>query len=136
MIGRYSQSAGRTAKWREDVHLDEGGRQELSGRKRKVSVYPITGRQLGFLSVPHRFCEECDQTIRLVRRVAADMEGSVEVEVRPWLRYVFDALRRGGWHAPVVAIDGRLFSQGVVPDETALRTALEQGAPAGDEGDC
>lgn len=99
-------------------------------RKRKVTVYPITGRQLGFVSVPSRFCEECDLTIDLVRRVAAELDDRVEVEVRPWLRHVFDALRRGGWHAPVVTVDGKVFSQGVVPDYDALRARLLEPAAA------
>ena len=90
-----------------------------------VIVYPITGRQLGPLSVPHRLCEECDLTIALVRRVVAELgRDDIEVEIRPWLRHVVEALRRGGWHAPVVTIDGRVFSQGVVPNAEALRAAL------------
>jgi hypothetical protein len=90
-----------------------------------VTIYPITGRQLGPLSVPHRFCEECDLTIARVRQVVAELaREDIEVKVKPWLRHVFDALRRGGWHAPVVTIDGRMFSQGVVPDAEELRAAL------------
>lgn len=90
-----------------------------------VTIYPITGRQLGPLSVPHRFCEECNLTINLVRRVVADVgPRDVTVVVKPWLRHLFDALRRGGWHAPVVTIDGKVFSQGVVPDADALRKRL------------
>ncbi|MDP6605846.1 MAG: hypothetical protein QF664_06260 [Dehalococcoidia bacterium] len=40
---------------------------------------------------------------------------------------MLDALKRGGWHAPVVTIDGKVFSQGVVPDERELRLALGTG---------
>lgn len=97
-------------------------------RKRKVTVYPITGRQLGFISIPSRVCEECDLTVSLVRRLAAELDDRVEVEVRPWLRHIFDALRRGGWHAPVVTIDGKVFSQGVVPDADALKARLLETA--------
>ncbi len=90
-----------------------------------VTVYPITGRQFGWLSIPHRFCEECDLTISLVRRVVAGLgRDGAQVVVKPWLRHAFDALRRGGWHAPVVTIDGELFSQGVVPDAEKLRLHL------------
>lgn len=90
-----------------------------------VTVYPITGRQLGPFHVPHRICEECDLTIATVRRVVEELGGDgVEVRIKPWLRHAFDALRRGGWHAPVVTIDGELFSQGVVPHPDDLRTAL------------
>ncbi len=90
-----------------------------------VTVYPITGRQLGPLSIPHRFCEECDLTIGRVRQVVAELgRADIEVEIKPWLRHALDALRRGGWHAPVVTIDGELFSQGVVPDAETFRGRL------------
>jgi hypothetical protein len=39
---------------------------------------------------------------------------------------VVEALLKGGWHAPVVTIDGRVFSQGVVPDPERLRAALQE----------
>ena len=87
-----------------------------------VTVYPMTGRQL-FLNVPHAICEECDLTVRLVQRVASDLP-NVEVRIKPWFNNVFDALRRGGWHPPVVTIDGKVTTQGVVPDEDRLRRAL------------
>ena len=98
-----------------------------------VTVYPITGRQLGPLSIPHRFCEECDLTIHQVRRVVAELgRDDIEVRIKPWIRHAVDALRRGGWHAPVVTIDGRVFSQGVVPEAEALRAALQQATPIGE----
>ena len=97
-----------------------------------VTVYPMTGRQL-FFNVPHAICEECDLTIRLVQRVASDLP-DVEVRIKPWFNHVFDALRRGGWHPPVVTINGKIATQGVVPDEADLRSALARAArpaPAG-----
>ena len=92
-----------------------------------ITVYRITGRQFGPLGIPHRFCEECSLTINLVRRVVAESGRSdIRVVVKPWLRHAFAALRRGGWHAPVVTIDGKVFSQGVVPDaETLLWRLLD-----------
>ncbi len=87
-----------------------------------VTVYPMTGRQL-FFNVPHSFCEECDLTVRLVKRVAADLP-HVEVRIKPWFNNLFDSLRRGGWHPPVVTVNGKISSQGVVPNEDGLRQAL------------
>ena len=97
-----------------------------------VTVYPMTGRQL-FFNVPHAICEECDLTIRLVQRVASDLP-DVEVRIKPWFNHLFDALRRGGWHPPVVTINGKIATQGIVPDEAELRSALARAArttPAG-----
>jgi hypothetical protein len=98
-----------------------------------VAIYPISGRQFGPVSIPHRLCEECDLTIRLVRRVVDEIgRDDIRVEVKPWLRYIVDALRRGGWHAPVVTIDGRVFSQGVVPDAETLKERLRSDGPRTD----
>ena len=87
-----------------------------------VTVYPMTGRQL-FFNVPHSLCEECDLTVRLGRRVAAEFP-HVDVRIKRWFNNLFDALRRGGWHPPVVTINGKISSQGVVPEEDSLRQAL------------
>ena len=91
--------------------------------RHEVTVYPIAGRQL-FFRIPDSFCRECDFTLSMVERVAADF-ADVRVTVKPWLNHLFEALWRGGWHAPVVTIDGRVFSQGIVPDETEFRGQLE-----------
>ena len=93
-----------------------------------VTVYQMTGRQL-FFNLPHAICEECDLTVRLVQRVASDLP-HVEVRIKPWFNHLFDALRRGGWHPPVVTINGRVTTQGVVPDEDGLRRALARCAPS------
>ena len=92
-----------------------------------VTVYPMTGRQL-FLNIPHAVCEECDLTVRLVQRVASDLP-DVEVRIRPWFNHLFDALRRGGWHPPVVMVNGKITTQGVVPDEDGLRRTLVRAGP-------
>ena len=57
-----------------------------------VTIYPITGRQLGPLGIPHRWCEEFDLTIRQVRRVVEELRREdVQVQVKPWFRHIFDA---------------------------------------------
>ena len=102
--------------------VEQDASDRAGGARRLVTVYPITGRQL-FFTIPHSWCEECDLTSRLVSRVLEDFN-DVELRIKPWWNHLFDALRRGGWHAPVVTVDGRLFSQGVVPDADELRAAL------------
>ncbi|MGE3961753.1 MAG: glutaredoxin family protein [Dehalococcoidia bacterium] len=88
-----------------------------------VTVYPITGRQL-FFRVPESWCRECDLTIRAVEH-AIEGRQDVVLRIKPWWNHLFDALRRGGWHAPVVTINGKVFSQGVVPELQQLRQALD-----------
>ena len=95
-------------------------------REEDVVVYYITGRQLGPLSVPASWCEECDLTVRAVRSALQEIDpaGRLTVATRPWLRHAFSALSKGGWHPPVVLLGGEVFSQGVVPERAALRLKL------------
>lgn len=95
-------------------------------KKVVVTIYPIAGRQL-FFRVPDSFCRECELALRAVARAVGELDPAGEsfaVQVKPWLNNLIQALRRGGWHPPVVTINGRLFSQGVVPDEGKLGSAL------------
>ena len=97
-----------------------------------VIVYYITGKQLGPISVPQSWCEECDLTIRAVRSALEEVDpaGRIRLDVKPWMRHALPALLAGGWHPPVVLIEGSVFSQGVVPDREALRERLTQLAEA------
>lgn len=92
-----------------------------------VAIYPIAGRQL-FFRIPESFCRECDLTVRAVRQVVAELGDApnIRVVIRPWLNYLPVALLRRGWHPPVVTVNGKRFSQGVVPDRAALREALKK----------
>ena len=91
-----------------------------------VTVFYITGRQLGPISVPDSWCEECDLTVRAVQSALAevDPEGSLSFRAKPWMRHAVPALLKGGWHPPVVVIDGKVYSQGVVPDREGLASRL------------
>lgn len=95
-----------------------------------LKVYYVTGRQLGPISVPSSWCRECDVTIRLVESLVAELgdKADIRLAVEPWLRHVVGALSRGAWHPPIVVVNGRVFSQGVVPDREMLRAALEQAS--------
>jgi len=96
--------------------------QQTSTAPTVITVYPITGRQL-FFTVPHSWCVECNLTIRAVQQVI-EGDDRFELRIRPWWNNLFSALWRGGWHAPVVTINGKLFTQGIVPDAAELRRAL------------
>ena len=90
----------------------------------EVTVYRITGQQ-GIIKVPHRYCEECDLTVQLVQRVINELDNpGVTLTVRPWMLWFWKPLLRGGWHAPIVTVNGRIVSQGVVPTADAVRDAI------------
>jgi hypothetical protein len=96
----------------------------------RVTVYYIAGRQLGPLSIPSSWCRECDVTMRLVEDVAATLrpQAEIQVDAKPWLPHLFTALRRGGWHPPVVLVNDKLLSRGVVPDRDKLHQRLRLAA--------
>jgi hypothetical protein len=90
-----------------------------------ITIYRITGKQ-GPLVIPHRFCEECDLTIAATRRVLDELANpSRRLMVRPWFLWWWRVLPRGGWHAPIVTVHGRVVSQGVVPTRARLLAAIQ-----------
>lgn len=92
----------------------------------KVTVYTFTGRQ-GWIRVPRRICDACDLTVSTVRDIVSKLgDGRVDLEVRPWLPNLFRALAVGGWHPPVVVVDGRVVEQGRVPKPERIRRALDR----------
>ena len=96
----------------------------MSQDKVTVTIYRFTGRQL-FFTIPQKYCEECDLTIRLVKQIASEVgEEKVEVVVKPWFNYLPEALLRGVWHPPAVLVDGQRVSQGVVPDAEVVRQRI------------
>lgn len=99
-------------------------------------MYRITGRQL-FFDVSRSVCEECDLTVATVGRVIKDLERDVRVNlrVRPWLNDLPLALLRGAYHPPVVLVEGKVLSQGVVPDEGDVRRAIQEVASPRAVGD-
>lgn len=98
----------------------------------QVVVYRVTGKQL-FFTVPDRICEECDLTVAAVRRVMEAQggeEAGLRLTIKAWLEALPEALWRGGWHPPVVTINGKVVSQGVVPDRGLLEEAIQAARQA------
>ncbi len=95
----------------------------------QITVYRWAGKKWFFRIGSE--CVECDLTLGQVRRLfAAHPDWPVKLEVKPWLTFLWESLRCGGWHAPVVLVDGRLVRQGTIPLkeelEAAVRLALER----------
>lgn len=91
----------------------------------RVIIYRVTGKQL-FFTVPESVCLECDMSVGLVRSAVKQLgaENEVEIIVKPWINHVISCLFWRSWHPPVVTINGRRFSQGVVPNKAKLLTIL------------
>jgi len=93
----------------------------------EIKIYRITGKQL-FFKVPEFVCHECDTVVRMVERIEKRLDDKpITVKVFPWMNKIFSALKKGGWHPPVIMINDKIFSQGIVPDEKELeKKILEQ----------
>lgn len=100
----------------------------------EIVVYRITGRQ-GIIDIPHRYCEECDLTIAVARQVLQQLDDrAVRLTVKPWMLYFWRPIWRGGWHAPILTINGKVYSQGVVPAFDGLLRAVERELSASRNG--
>ncbi|MDA8344912.1 MAG: hypothetical protein M0Z66_05450 [Thermaerobacter sp.] len=90
----------------------------------QIVVYRITGQQ-GWLRVPDWVCHECDLTIAAVRQ-ACEQVGLCDdvLTIKPWLTHLHEVLPQGAHHPPVVLIDGKVYSQGVVPSAPDLTNFL------------
>ncbi|MUW13668.1 hypothetical protein GJ633_02595 [Halorubrum sp. CBA1125] len=86
----------------------------------------VTGTH-GGLRIPERFCRECHRFTRAADVAAARVDADVRVSVRSWWTHLPFALRRGGYHAPVMVVGGDLFRQGHdVPTPEEVVTAVEE----------
>lgn len=84
-------------------------------------LYKITGNQL-FFNVPSSVCEECDLTVNTVKKMLNEInDPRIIFEIKPWMDNLFSALKKGGWHPPVLMINERIFSQGIVPEVQKLQ---------------
>jgi hypothetical protein len=90
----------------------------------EIKIYRFTGKQL-FFTIPEFVCHECDMVIRLVNRIVEKIEDkSITVQVYPWFNKILSSLKKGGWHPPVIVINGKIFSQGIVPNEQELEERI------------
>ena len=79
-----------------------------------ITMYRWAGRKFG-ITIKSK-CVECDINTAILQ----DMEKkefanmNVVIEIKPWLTYIWESLRKGGWHAPVIMIENSIFTQGIV----------------------
>lgn len=88
----------------------------------EVTIYRFTGSQ-GFFLVPKKWCEECDLLIATVKKTINELgiETKTQLTVKPWFLWWWQPLlTHFAWHAPILIINGKLISQGIVPDKQTL----------------
>ncbi len=101
-----------------------------------ITLYRWAGAWGPFkVSIP---CGECSLTLDVINdTLARELEGiPVTVDVREWLSEWWRPLPKGGWHAPIVIVEGRLVSQGHALNRGVLTEAVidawaRRSAPVG-----
>jgi glutaredoxin len=90
----------------------------------KLTLYRYAGKFL-FFRIKNR-CQECDITYVILQRLMAEqLHGKpVSLEIVPWLDNFWKVIWRGGWHAPILTVNGKVFSQGKVPDIPKLLSTI------------
>ena len=90
----------------------------------KLILYRYAGKFLIF-RIKNR-CQECDITYVILQRLLAEqLHGKlVSLEIVPWLDNFWKVIWRGGWHAPILTVNGKVFSQGKVPDIPKLLSTI------------
>jgi glutaredoxin len=71
-------------------------------------------------------CGECTLTRDVLdATLSKELEGiAVDVVVKDWLSCWWEPLSSGGWHAPIVVVDGHVVSQGEVLNRGLLTQAV------------
>lgn len=81
-------------------------------KKVNISVFKWAGSWGPFrIEIP---CGECTLTRDVIEdTIKNELAGiPVELDIREWLSQWWRPLVKGGWHAPIVMVDGRVISQG------------------------
>jgi hypothetical protein len=91
----------------------------------EIDIYVVTGRH-GLFRVPERFCRECHMFTRRADAAAEQVDAAVNVRVFSWWTRFLGALRHGGYHPPVMVVDGTRLCQGHdVPTTDEVVDAIE-----------
>ena len=71
-------------------------------------------------------CGECSLTVDVINdTLSTELAGvPVALEIREWLTEWWRPLPKGGWHAPIVLVEGRLISQGNALNRGVLTEAI------------
>ena len=90
----------------------------------RITLYKWAGAWGPFkVNIP---CGECSLTSDVIKdTMESELAGlPVELDVREWLTEWWKPLPKGGWHAPIVMVEGRIVSQGAALNRGLLTQAV------------
>jgi glutaredoxin len=90
----------------------------------RLTLYRYAGKFL-FFRIKNR-CRECDISYAILQRLMNEQLRGKPVSLRivPWLDNFWKVIWRGGWHAPILTVNEKVFSQGNVPDIPKLLSKI------------
>ena len=94
----------------------------------KITVFRWAGSWGPFaVNIP---CGECSLTRDIIQDcMATDLAGiNVALDLRDWLSEWWKPLPKGGWHAPIVLVNGKMISQGAALNRGVLTQAVIEAA--------
>ncbi|MEO1282825.1 MAG: glutaredoxin domain-containing protein [Pseudomonadota bacterium] len=97
---------------------------ETTAQAIKITIYRWGGSWGPFkVNIP---CGECTLTADIVRdTIENELAGiPVEVETQDWLSNWWKPVLKGGWHAPIVLVEGKIISQGAALNRGVLAEAV------------
>lgn len=73
-------------------------------------------------------CGECDLTYSIITDLMhKEFSGKdVTFTALPWLPNWYKVIWRGGWHAPITLVNGKIITQGTVVDRDKLVAEVER----------
>ena len=90
----------------------------------RITVYRWAGAWGPFkVNIP---CGECSLTKDVIAdTITTELAGvPVDLDIRDWLTEWWKPLPKGGWHAPIVMVEGRIVSQGAALNRGVLTQAV------------
>lgn len=90
----------------------------------KITVYRWAGAWGPFkVSIP---CGECSLTKDVILdTMENELDGiPIELDMRDWLTEWYKPLLKGGWHAPIIMVEGRIIAQGSALNRGLLTQAV------------
>lgn len=92
----------------------------------KITLYKWAGEWGPFkVKIP---CGECTLTKNVIEDTLENelADIPVELEVKDWLSFWWEPLLKGGWHAPIVMVDGQIICQGRALNRGVLTQAVTE----------
>lgn len=85
-----------------------------------ITMYYWGGEKFGIKI--KKSCAECDINHEMLDDIKQKEFGGrlVNIVLKPWLTNFWESLAYGGWHAPIIIVNDKLFSQGIIIDRKKL----------------